>query len=115
MGGLSSRIAAVAEAGDVEAEAAEIIGEEDGTANFGIDGVTVGVGKRETEGERGEFVDVGDEAPVMGPEGLHFELLLVAALLDAAVNHAEIVVVNGGIFEGAARNFARSAVPRRLK
>src|SRR5713101_6156950 len=72
--------AAIVEGGEIQAEAVEVVGEKDGAANFGIDGVAEGIGKSEPESERREFVDVGDEAPVIGQEGLHFELLLMATL-----------------------------------
>src|SRR5437899_12717309 len=47
------------------------------------------------------------------PEGLHFQSLLVAALVDrraaglreAAVNHTEIIELDGGVFEGAGADF----------
>src|SRR5258707_10935192 len=87
----------------------EIIGQENGAANFRIDGVSVGVGKGETECERREFVDVRDKTPAVMPKGLHFQGLLMAALFDrraaglrnATVAHAEIVIRNGRDFEGA--------------
>src|SRR5258707_12991938 len=91
----------------------EIIGQENGAANFRIDGVSVGVGKGETECERREFVDVRDKTPAVMPKGLHFQSLLMAALFDrraaglrnATVDHAGKVIVNGRVFEGAGADF----------
>src|SRR5215475_1482268 len=50
---------------DVEAEAAKIVGEEGGAADFGSDGVAESVGEGQAEGERRELVEVGDEAPAV--------------------------------------------------
>src|SRR4029077_1339419 len=57
---------------------------------------------------------VGDETPAVMPEGLDFEGLLVAALLDrranglgkTAIDYAEVVVVNGSVFERAGAEFS---------
>src|SRR5271163_499775 len=104
----------VVERGNIEAEALEIVGEEDGTADFGVDGVAEGVGEGQTEGERGELVVVGDKAPAVGQKRLHFELLLMAALLygragglgEAAVDDTEVGVLDGGVLERAGADFA---------
>src|SRR5580692_916445 len=107
----------VGEGGEVETEAAEVVADERGAANFRSDGVAEGVGEGKAEGERSEFVDVGDEAPAVGKQGLNFELLLVAALffdedgvvgageLEAAVDHAKIGVLDGSVFGGASAKF----------
>src|SRR5580765_6474772 len=44
------QIAAIAEARNVETEAVRIIRQEGGTANFGVDGIAVGIGKGEAKG-----------------------------------------------------------------
>ena len=46
------QIAAVAEAGDVDAEAVKTVGQESGAANFRVDRIAVGIGKGEAKGER---------------------------------------------------------------
>ena len=51
---------------EIEAETAEIVGQESGAADFGGDGLADGVSKRKPEGERRKLVEVGDEAPPMG-------------------------------------------------
>jgi len=91
---------AIIQAGDIETEAAEIVGEEDGAADFGVDGITVVIREGQPESQRSEIVHIGDEAPAMVPERLHLELLLMAPLLDqravgtrdAAIDNAEIGV-----------------------
>src|SRR6266446_1534874 len=70
----------VVQAREIEAEAAEIVGEEDGAAHFRVDGFAEGVGEGQAEGKRGEVVVVRDEAPASGKQGLDFEALLLAAL-----------------------------------
>src|SRR5690349_11724214 len=70
----------VVKSGEVEAEAVEIVGQKAGAADFRVDGVAVGIRKSKAKSERGELIDVRDEAPIAGQEGLHFETLLVAAL-----------------------------------
>src|SRR5258707_5577396 len=93
----------------------EIIGQENGAANFRIDGVSVGVGKGETECERREFVDVRDKTPAVMPKGLDFQGLLMAALFDrraaglrkAAVDHTQKSIVNGRVFARAGGDVGR--------
>src|SRR4029077_15161141 len=104
----------VIERSKVEAETIEIVGEKDGAADFGVDGIAVGIGKSEPERQRRKLIDVGNKAPMMREQRLHCELLLVASLwmanahivLKAAVDDAEIGVFDGGIFKWPGAKFA---------
>src|SRR5262249_50288382 len=55
----------VVEGGEIQAEAVEIVGEENGSADFGVDGVAERVGKSQPKCERGKLIIVGDEAPTL--------------------------------------------------
>ena len=103
------QVTAVIEAGDVETVAVKVIGEKNCAAHIGVDGVSVTVGKGQAEGEGGKLVHVGDEAPAVIPEGLDFQLLLVAALVledvvrvpYAAILNTVVGVFDGGVFKRA--------------
>src|SRR6266571_586143 len=85
----------VVQAREIEAEATEIVGEEDGAAHFRVDGFAEGVGEGQAEGKRGEVVVVRDEAPASGKQGLDFEALLLAALrITGAARVDKTAVVN---------------------
>ena len=103
------QITAVIEAGDVETVVVKVIGEKNRAAHIGVDGVSVTVGKGQAEGEGGKLAHVGDEAPAVIPEGLDFQLLLVAALVledvvgvpYAAILNTVVGVFDRGVFKRA--------------
>src|SRR5712691_6021697 len=68
----------VIEGRKIEAEPAEIVRQENGAANFGVDGFAEGVGKSQAEGQRRELIVIGDESPAAGQQGFDFEALLFA-------------------------------------
>src|SRR5271157_676273 len=98
---------AIIQAGDIETEAVEIVGEENGAADFGVDGVAVVIREGQPESQRSEFVHIGDEAPAMAPERLHFELLLMPALIyqctastrNAAIEDPVVAVLDGSVLK----------------
>src|SRR4029077_18398691 len=100
---------------EVETEAAEIVGEKNGAANIGIDGLAESVRESETERQRGELVGVGDKAPTVRQERLHGEALLVTTLV-LTVDHAEIVVAEAGVLPrcGAELGALRGAAPAEI-
>ncbi len=61
--GIDGQEAFVIQAGEIQAEAVKIVRQENRAANFGVDGVSVGVGKGQPEGERGKLVEIGHETP----------------------------------------------------
>src|SRR6266849_394534 len=91
----------------IEAEPAEIVRQENGAANFGVDGFAEGVGKSQPEGQRRELIVIGDESPAAGQQGFDFEALLFAPLRVAgtvgipepAVLDAKIGISDRSIFE----------------
>ena len=94
----------VIEAGDIQAETAEIIGEEDGAADFGTDGLAERVCEREAEGERRELIVISHKAPALGKKCLDLDALLLPtlgyahkAVREATVVHAKIGVLNGSV------------------
>ena len=76
----------------------EIVGQENRTANVRTDAFFVCVAERQAEGHRGELIQIGNKAPAMIPQRLHFQLLLVSALI-LAVLHAKIRVSNGCVLK----------------
>ena len=97
----------VTEAGEIQAEASEIVRKEHRAAHFGVGGFAERVGEGQTEGKRGKMVEVGHEAPAAGEQGLDFQALLLATLRiacavrveEAAVLDTEIGVLNRSVFE----------------
>jgi len=55
----------VIERGKIEAEPIEIVGEKNGAADLGVDGLAVGIGKSKPKCEGRELIDVGNKAPMM--------------------------------------------------
>src|SRR6266478_3442219 len=107
-GSRNTEKAPVSEGGQIQTESSEIVGEKSGAANFGVDGVAESVGESQTKSERGEFVDVRDEAPASRKERLDFQLLLVASLRvenaggigKTAIDDAVIVIPEGSVLPG---------------
>src|SRR6266850_3871298 len=75
-----SEKALVIERREIETEAAKIIGEKSGAANFRVDGFAEAIGKSQAESKRGELVVIGYEPPASAKQRLNFHALLFATL-----------------------------------
>src|SRR5712664_3714558 len=104
----------VIERSEIEAEAAKIIGEKSGAANFRVDGFAKAVSKSQTESERGELVVIGYEPPASAKQRLNFHALLFAALWatgaigieQAAVVDAKIGIADRRVLKRLGAKFA---------
>src|SRR5882724_10874249 len=106
--------ALVIERREIETEAAKIIGDKNGAANFRVDGLSDAVSKSQAESKRGELIVISDEPPASAKQRLNFHALLFAALWaagaigieQAAVVDTKIGIEDRGVLKRLGTKFA---------